>query len=212
MQRQKYRPLRRTAIPIRHASTDISLRISVMFKICTPCHCTRVLHLCLHSTKPRFHPNCVVAAVNASKPEMSRSFAFSMSTPLRQHRLARLFSFHRREYCILHVLLHPYFDNINKERGPGSSVGIGTGRALSADEIFCLSRQTLGPTQPPVQCVPSPSGGLRRPGRWADPPHPHLECRGPRKIRFKPLLILRVFVVPQKRRENLPKQRTLSYF
>jgi len=44
--------------------------------------------------------------------------------------------------------------------GPGSSVGIvtdygldGPGLNPGGDEIFCLSRPALGPTQPPVQSV-----------------------------------------------------------
>ena len=42
--------------------------------------------------------------------------------------------------------------------GPGSSVGIATdyrgpGSNPGGDQIFCASRPTLGPTQPPVQWV-----------------------------------------------------------
>ena len=51
-------------------------------------------------------------------------------------------------------------------RGLGSSVGIvtdygldGPGSNPSGDEIFCPSRLVLGPTQPPVQWVPSLSRG-----------------------------------------------------
>jgi len=60
----------------------------------------------------------------------------------------------------------PIFDNINKERGSGSSAGIVTDYWLDGpvsnpggDEIFCPSRPALGPTQPPVQWVPSPFRG-----------------------------------------------------
>ena len=49
--------------------------------------------------------------------------------------------------------------------GPGSSVGIvtdygldGPGSNPGGDEIFCLSRPALGPTQPPVQWIPGLSG------------------------------------------------------
>ena len=45
--------------------------------------------------------------------------------------------------------------------GPGCSVGIvtdygleGPGSNPGGDEIFCQSISALGPTQPPVQCVP----------------------------------------------------------
>ena len=71
----------------------------------------------------------------------------------------------------------------------------------SRDEIFRPSRPALGHTQPPVQCVPGLSLGLRRPGRGADPP-PLLECRGPRHSRAIPLLLLRAFVA-YKMDENL---------
>ena len=59
--------------------------------------------------------------------------------------------------------------------GPGSSVGIATDCGLdgpgsnpSGDENFRPSRPTLGPTQPPVQWVPSLSGGKLRRGHAAD--------------------------------------------
>ena len=49
---------------------------------------------------------------------------------------------------------------------PGSSDGIvtdygldGLGSNPGGDEIFCLSRPTLGPTQPPAQWVPGLSRG-----------------------------------------------------
>jgi hypothetical protein len=35
-----------------------------------------------------------------------------------------------------------------------------------------LSRLAVGPTQPPVQCVPGFHGGKNRPGRDADPSPP----------------------------------------
>ena len=51
-----------------------------------------------------------------------------------------------------------YYVEINLDSGPGSSVGIATDYGLDgpgsnsrADEIFCLSRTALEPTQPPVQ-------------------------------------------------------------
>jgi hypothetical protein len=53
-----------------------------------------------------------------------------------------------------------YFLNLSLD-GPGSNPG--------EDEIFRPSRLALGPTQPPVKCVPglSPEGKVR-PGRAAD--------------------------------------------
>ena len=97
----------------------------------------------------------------------------------------------------------------NAGSGPGSSVGIvtdygldGPGSNPGGDEIFRLSRPALGPTQPPVQWVPSLPGG--RGGREVGlTPHPHLECRGPRKSRAIPLLTLGAFVA-YKKGENLP--------
>jgi len=60
-----------------------------------------------------------------------------------------------------------YFDiSITKMCGPSSSVGIATDYGLDGpgsnpggDEIFRPSRPALGPTQPPVQWVPSLSLG-----------------------------------------------------
>ena len=61
--------------------------------------------------------------------------------------------------------------------GPGSSVGIATGYGLDGLEIGSrwgrhfthLFRPALGPTQPPVQCVPGLSRGKERTGRDTDP-------------------------------------------
>jgi hypothetical protein len=63
---------------------------------------------------------------------------------------------------------------------PRSSVGIATGYALDGLGIEYrwgrdfphLSRPALGPTQPPVQCVPGLSWGKKRRGHDADPSPP----------------------------------------
>ena len=59
--------------------------------------------------------------------------------------------------------------------GPGSSVGIptdygleGPGSNPGGDEIFCLSRPALGPTQPPVKWYRVFPGGKLLPERAAD--------------------------------------------
>ena len=104
-----------------------------------------------------------------------------------------------------------FFKNVHYlTKGPGSSVGIvtdyeldGPGSNPGGDNIFRLSRPALGPTQPPVQWVPGLSWRYRQLVHGAEPPHPHLEGRGPRKSRAIPLLTLRVFMV-YKMGENLP--------
>jgi hypothetical protein len=68
---------------------------------------------------------------------------------------------------------------VNRD-GPGRSVGIATGYGLDGPGIESrwgrnfphLSRQALGPTQPPVKCVPGVSRGKKRPRSDADPSPP----------------------------------------
>ena len=69
----------------------------------------------------------------------------------------------KSEYSVLMVKYIRVYQGFS---GPGSSVGIptdygleGPGSNPGGDEIFCLSRPALGPTQPPVQWVPSLSRG-----------------------------------------------------
>jgi len=88
--------------------------------------------------------------------------------------------------------------------GPSSSVGIATDYGLDGlgsnpggDEIFRPSRPALEPTQPPVKWVPGLSKEYRQLGREADPPTP-IYCRGPRKSKAIPLLILRAFMACKK--------------
>ena len=93
-----------------------------------------------------------------------------------------------------------------------SSVGIATDYGLdgpgsnpSGDEIFRPSRPALGPNQTPVQY-----NGYRvfpggRGGQGVElTPHPHLECRGPRKSTAIPLFTLRAFVAYKKGETYLP--------
>jgi hypothetical protein len=79
-----------------------------------------------------------------------------------------------------HLILLDFITHTKYCGGPGSSVGIATDYGLDGprDRIpvgvrfLHTSRPALGPTQPPVQCVPGLSRGVNRPGRGADHPPP----------------------------------------
>jgi hypothetical protein len=68
--------------------------------------------------------------------------------------------------------------------GRDSSVGIATRYEVDGAGIECrygrripyLSRQALGPKQPPIQRLPGPFLGVKRPGRGVDQP-PHIAPR-----------------------------------
>ena len=88
---------------------------------------------------------------------------------------------------------------------PGSVVRIATDYGLDEsrwgrDFPFVQT----GPGAHPASCTMGTGSypGVEGPGRAADP-HPHLECRGPRKSRAIPLVTLRVFVA-YKKCENQP--------
>jgi hypothetical protein len=78
------------------------------------------------------------------------------------------------------LCLHALNGNISLFSGPGNVVGIGTGYGLDGPgvesrwgrDFLHLSRPALGPTQPPVQCVPRFFRGKERPERDADPSPP----------------------------------------
>ena len=66
--------------------------------------------------------------------------------------------------------------------GRDSSVDIATRYGLDGPGIESrwgtrFSAPALGPTQPPIQCVPGLFPGVKRPGRGADHPPPHLAPR-----------------------------------
>ena len=81
--------------------------------------------------------------------------------------------------------------------GRDSSVGIATRCELDGPEIESRSgrdfphpsRPALGPTQPPIQWVPGPSRGVKRPGSGIDHPPPS-KCRAWRKSTAIHLLLL----------------------
>jgi hypothetical protein len=91
-------------------------------------------------------------------------------------------------------------------RGPGSSVGVATGYGMDGPEIESrwkrdfphLSRPALGPTQPPVQCVPGLFLGVGLGRGVTLTPQPLLVPRSKKQSRAIPVVSRRAFVACEK--------------
>ena len=103
-----------------------------------------------------------VVSVLESYPSFILSFVVS------NHWFYVIIIFHAGVDVMLCRLVSRYrhFGTVHFHRGPGSSVCTATDYGLDGpgtnpggDEIFRLSRPALGPTQPPVKCVPGLSRG-----------------------------------------------------
>jgi len=108
-------------------------------------------------------------------------YIFSVATEIQQWISLALFSTYRIFVLQLTTISFKYYVWLYScLSGPGSVLGIATGYGLVGLGIESrwgrdfphLSRQALGPTQPPIQWVPGLLRGKERPGHEADPSLP----------------------------------------
>jgi len=113
-----------------------------------PAKCNKIF--CIHKRKLHSH----TSRTQTLAPTPRRTFSVHTYTP---HATRAIYE----DFLITELLFSV---------GRDSSVRVSN---LGGGEIFpFLSRPALGPTQPPVQWVPIPFLGIKRPGRSADDPSP----------------------------------------